>query len=386
MNRPLLLLALAALALGGPAGTASAAENLIQNGGFETGYPANPSGPPGSGASDLFWTVGPLCGPPCGVTGNGPGDAIPGWTVTAGDVDWVDGSYWQQVEGRRSIDMTGSGGAGTLRQTIATTPGQPYELTFAFSGNPISYCHDVSGDSYVKVLHVAAGDQAVTFTRDVSSYVDQLNDMRWGRETVDFTATGPSTDVTFTTDQVGCAGPVIDDVSVVAVDSAAPTVTYQGNLGSYTVDQTVDITCVAADPTPGSGVASSTCADLHAPAYTLGLGSHTLSASATDQAGNTGEGSTSFSVTVDAASLCRLTAQLVHGSARYQAAPPRARARVDACTTRLCGILAQIGPELTHRQRKALLGAYGKGLDRFAAAGWLTVGQAATLRSLAAAL
>ena len=55
-----------------------------------------------------------------------------------------------------------------------------------------------------------------------------------------------------------------------------------------------------------SGVASDTCAGVSGPAWSLGLGTHSLSAIATDNAGNTGTGSTSYTVKADAASLCNL--------------------------------------------------------------------------------
>ena len=44
------------------------------------------------------------------------------------------------------------------------------------------------------------------------------------------------------------------------IDKTPPVVTYTGNLGTYTVDQTVDITCTATDNL--SGVESTTCADI----------------------------------------------------------------------------------------------------------------------------
>ncbi len=62
----------------------------------------------------------------------------------------------------------------------------------------------------------------------------------------------------------------------IRIDKTPPTVTYTGNAGTYTVDQTIAITCTAADPhnangTPGSGLASTTCANVNAPAYTFPL-------------------------------------------------------------------------------------------------------------------
>jgi hypothetical protein len=102
------------------------------------------------------------------------------------------------------------------------------------------------------------------------------------------------------------SGPVSETVKH---DSVPPVVSYTGNAGGYTVDQTVSIQCGASDPTPGSGLATDTCADVSAPAYTFSLGSHTLSASAADVAGNVGSGSTTFTVAVTFASLKVLVAR-----------------------------------------------------------------------------
>jgi hypothetical protein len=92
-------------------------------------------------------------------------------------------------------------------------------------------------------------------------------------------------------------------------DTTKPTVSYSAHPATYTADQTVRITCTAADAT--SGVASSTCKDISGPAYSFPLGTNTFSASATDKAGNTGSGSTSFVVTVNAASLGKVIDTLV---------------------------------------------------------------------------
>jgi hypothetical protein len=104
--------------------------------------------------------------------------------------------------------------------------------------------------------------------------------------------------------------------SAVKIDKTPPVVTFSGNQGSYTVDQTVSITCTATDPPGangqlGSGVASTTCQNVSAPAYTFPLGTTTLSATAVDVAGNTSKGSTSFTVQVTYASLCALGRQFV---------------------------------------------------------------------------
>ena len=99
--------------------------------------------------------------------------------------------------------------------------------------------------------------------------------------------------VTRSCDVATTAAPILDSGAVsetIKRDTLPPEIAYTGNNGAYTIDQIVSIHCTASDPSPGSGLASDTCTDLSAPAYSLALGSHTLSASAQDVAGNTGSG------------------------------------------------------------------------------------------------
>jgi hypothetical protein len=87
-------------------------------------------------------------------------------------------------------------------------------------------------------------------------------------------------------------------------DTVLPVITFTGNVTPYTVDQTVVINCAATDAT--SGVAFSTCVNTNQPASDFSLGPHTITMSATDNAGWVGTNSTTFSVTVTYASLCNL--------------------------------------------------------------------------------
>ena len=95
----------------------------------------------------------------------------------------------------------------------------------------------------------------------------------------------------------------------VRIDKTAPTVGYSGNLGSYPVDQMITITCMATDAL--SGIDTTTCQDIVGPAYAFAAGDNTISATATDHASNTGTGSTTFTVVVNAANLGNLTEQFV---------------------------------------------------------------------------
>jgi hypothetical protein len=93
-----------------------------------------------------------------------------------------------------------------------------------------------------------------------------------------------------------------------SIDMTPPTVAYVGNAGTYTVDEQISIFCVADDVV--SGIVSSTCADVNAPAYSF-VGTSTYSATATDTAGNTATAETSFTVVVTPGSLANVTASLV---------------------------------------------------------------------------
>ncbi len=120
------------------------------------------------------------------------------------------------------------------------------------------------------------------------------------------TSTGEGS-LTLTSTCRDLAGNSASDSLSVKVDKAAPGVAYSGNVSSYMLDQTVSILCSSSDAL--SGIASSTCAGVSGPAWSFGLGSHTYSASATDNAGNQGSGSTTFTVKVEASSLCALVTQ-----------------------------------------------------------------------------
>ncbi|MBJ7471428.1 MAG: lamin tail domain-containing protein, partial [Solirubrobacteraceae bacterium] len=105
-------------------------------------------------------------------------------------------------------------------------------------------------------------------------------------------------------------------------DRTDPTVTFVGALPTYTVDSIVNITCVAADEPRGSGLASTTCADVYRRGATYGVGTHQVSATAADFAGNGGSGSVSFEVIVTRDSLCTLMNRYVTWSAAYKALSP----------------------------------------------------------------
>lgn len=92
-------------------------------------------------------------------------------------------------------------------------------------------------------------------------------------------------------------------------DATKPVIEFAGNAGSYTVDQSVAITCSATDAL--SGIASEDCPGASGDAYTFGVGTTTLNATVLDLAGNSSALSTSFTVSVTSGSLCTLVQRWV---------------------------------------------------------------------------
>lgn len=178
---------------------------------------------------------------------------------------------------------------------------------------------------------------------------------------------------------------------VIRIDKTLPTVTYTGNAGTYTVDQTVAITCAAADPpnangTAASGLASTTCANVNAPAYSFPLGPNTLSASATDIAGNIGRGSATFIVQVTSDSLCALTVQFIETSPKFLSLRPHAQKRWDRLANRICESLDQGQGSLDPDDKAEKIEAYKEALTHLVDKDFLTPAQAAILIKVSQAL
>jgi hypothetical protein len=95
----------------------------------------------------------------------------------------------------------------------------------------------------------------------------------------------------------------------ISLDTTVPVIEFIGHQETYSVDSTVKITCNIKDEL--SGIASEECQNVEGPAYEFELGINKVTATATDNAGNTTKKEIQFTVTVDFDSLSRLTESLV---------------------------------------------------------------------------
>ena len=174
------------------AGSANAA-NLIVNGGFNNG--GSVAAPGGTFAEQ-------------GVGSN----AITGWSILSGNVDWIKG-YWQSADGDGfSVDLNGSA-PGAIGQTISTTAGQSYTLTFSLSGNPDAFQNQPR-------IAVIGEDGATLGNASYSlSGANSRSNMLWSSYQMYFTANSATTQISFTSGNAGnncCYGAAIDNVAVTA--------------------------------------------------------------------------------------------------------------------------------------------------------------------------
>lgn len=151
---------------------------------------------------------------------------ITGWTAISGDIDYID-LYWVASNGARSLDLVGDQNVGGVEQTFDTVPGATYQVSFDLAGNP-------QGPPTIKPLKVSAGAVVQNYTFDTTGKT--LSNMGWVTNQLTFTASGPTTTLSFISDTTGlgcCYGAALDNVIVqlvqlppapapVAVQWAAP--------------------------------------------------------------------------------------------------------------------------------------------------------------------
>jgi choice-of-anchor C domain-containing protein len=191
-----------AVVLGTPANAGPI--NLITNGSFEFGLPAGPS--PGN------WVM-----LDAGATN------ITGWTVTQNNIDWGN-AFWQAADGTHSLDLNGNMGLGGISQTINTTIGTRYRLTFSLAGNPNLGEERAFPGDYVVSLTAFAGTATADFDFTVLT-THNLTNMGWTEKSLIFTAQSSTTPIRFVSttdfpifgDQNLAHGPAVDNVSVTKV-------------------------------------------------------------------------------------------------------------------------------------------------------------------------
>ena len=156
---------------------------------------------------------------------------IDGWTVTKGNVDWVQAD-WPAANGSRSIDLDGAEDtAGAISQTIPTVVNGTYVVTFDMSGNPGNPVV-----SPIKTMTVDAAGATQDYAYNTATSGTTFANMNWAGKTFTFQAKSTSTTLTFTSTTGSGWGPAIDNVSI--TQTLATGATCKSNGWKTMVDKT----------------------------------------------------------------------------------------------------------------------------------------------------
>src|SRR5262249_17302514 len=119
--------------------------------------------------------------------------------------------------GNQSLDLNSLDPA-SMTQDLATVPGSTYHVFFALSGVPPVPQGECPSSFNEKFLTVSAGTTSHDYTF-TPSLADPPNPTTQSFVTseFDFVATGTTTTLEFASTTEGCAGPIIDAVSVTLV-------------------------------------------------------------------------------------------------------------------------------------------------------------------------
>jgi hypothetical protein len=149
-----------------------------------------------------------------GVGDSNIGEGLDAWTISGGGIDIIPPSvgtqfYWQPEEGVVSISLNWTSPA-TITQTISTTPGQLYALSFFMAaeirGGPALRTMDVLWDGAI------VGQPTFTYTGQGP------DNMGWTQFTFDVTGTGSDL-LAFQSTTPGNYGPALDAVSLTSLGS-----------------------------------------------------------------------------------------------------------------------------------------------------------------------
>ena len=181
------------MTIGLGAASASAAANLVKDGGFES-----PIISVTAQRRDLGFVF-----------------EAGAWTVVSGNVDQING-YWEKKEGSQSLDLSGQE-RGTISQGITTVAGQEYALSFWMSGNPVLGAAN-------KIVQVSFGTgSSRSFTYSIEDEGNSRMTMNWKEIECTFTAHSSYTVLTFkdVSEGANACGVALDGVVLTEVPEPA---------------------------------------------------------------------------------------------------------------------------------------------------------------------
>jgi len=182
----------------------------------------------------------------------GGSTAITDWTVGEVSVNVVCHTYFQPETGDQSIDLSGTPGPGSLAQTVPTTSGNKYTLSWFMAGNP-------SCGQAVKTMDVDWNGTLVDApTFDTTGH--SVTSMGWQSEQITVSAVGATSTVLFAdaTPDMSLCGATLDNVSLVSATGGAGAKLTTKATGAETGHAITDTAVLSGTTAPAGGEASGT--------------------------------------------------------------------------------------------------------------------------------
>jgi len=141
------------------------------------------------------------------------GAGLTGWTISGGGIDIVTNATWDAADGVTSITL-GWNAPATISQTVATTSGQAYDLSFFMAA-------EIFGGSNLRTMDVLWNGNVVSSPS--FAYTGQgPTTMGWTQKSVMVTGTGSDLlQFRSTTTNQPQYGPALDNVRLTAVPEPA---------------------------------------------------------------------------------------------------------------------------------------------------------------------
>ncbi len=157
------------------------------------------------------------------------GTQLDGWTIQGGGVmdvtnkNFADGASttFPVYSGNQALDLNSLDPA-SMTQDLTTVAGSTYHVFFALTGVPPVPANECPSSFLDKALTVSAGSTSHDFTFHPNPDAEPPNNQSYVTEEFDFVAAGTTTTLEFASTTAGCAGPVIDAVSVTLVPPVTP--------------------------------------------------------------------------------------------------------------------------------------------------------------------
>ena len=221
------------------------------------------------------------------------------------------------ITGNTGVDIslihapsTPAGGASALVGPVTSAAASPVPDAAGWNTTPVTVTLSAAPSSCGASSAVAA----ITYVVNETPFVPPTR-VAGATAVVTVDGEGPFSIRYWATDEAGNIGP--EATQFLRIDKTPPTIQFDGNAGLYTTASTITIACHAFDVM--SGVASDTCASAtlnHVAASSLGVGTKTLTATATDVAGHSTSAATTFQIILAGFDFAALTAELEVDAAR----------------------------------------------------------------------